>query len=80
MMPIPQVTYEKYQKEYDAAIRYFTEFMEERQVPTFNYLDDLRSEVPRELEMYGDYEGHMYAETAAKFSRFFAEELMGRKK
>lgn len=80
MMPIPQVTYEKYQKEYDAAIRYFTEFMEERQVPAFNYLDDLRSEVPRELEMYGDYEGHMYAETAAKFSRFFAEELMGRKK
>lgn len=76
MMPIPQVTYEKYQPEYDAAIQYFTSFMDKREVPVFNYLDDMRPEIPRKPEMFGDYEGHMYKETAMDFSRFFAKELM----
>lgn len=80
MMPIPQVTYEKYQQEYDAAIEYFTGFMEKREVPVFNYLDDQRKEIPRDLELYGDYEGHMYSETAAEFTRFFSGELMESKK
>lgn len=31
--------------------------------------------IPGKLEEFADYDGHMYKETAAKFSRIFGEEL-----
>lgn len=73
--PIPRVTYEKYQEHYDAAVSFLEKYMKERDVTFYCYTHSDEEGVPRELEEFADYDGHMYAETAEKFSRVFGSAL-----
>lgn len=73
--PVPWVTYEKYQEQYDAADVFFKEYLGLRKIPFYNYVNDRSEGIPGELEEFADYDGHMYEETAAGFSRVFGENL-----
>lgn len=73
--PVPWVTYGKYQEHYDAASGFFKEYMKERKIPFYNYINDRSEGMPGKLEEFADYDGHMYEETAAVFSRVLGEDL-----
>lgn len=73
--PVPWVTYEKYQEHYDVAAVFLKEYMEKQKIPFYNYVNDRSEGMPGELGDFADYDGHMYKETAADFSRIFGRDL-----
>lgn len=73
--PIPKVTYDKYQEHYDAAEAFLESYMKEREICFFSYMHSDDAEIPRSLEEFADYDGHMYEDAAARFSRIFGEAL-----
>ena len=73
--PVPWVTYEKYQEHYDVAAVFLKEYMEKQKIPFYNYVNDRSEGLPGELGDFADYDGHMYEETAADFSRIFGRDL-----
>lgn len=74
-MPIPEETYAKYEKVYEDARVYFTEIMNKYQIPYLDYTKKENKDIPKELEKFADYEGHMYYDTAKEFSKILGEDL-----
>lgn len=70
--PVPDVTFKKYQRHFDDAHAFFSEYMRKSKVEyhNFNYID--MNGFDRSLDAFADYEGHMYGESADKFSRILA--------
>lgn len=75
MLPLPKVTYEKYEESYEEAVDYMETYTGEKEVFLYNYWNCDDPEVPFELEEFADYDGHMYEEAALRFSRIFAQAL-----
>ena len=73
--PVPRVTYEKYQDAYDSAAVYFDSYMEKAGVPYYDFTRGWEYGMPSQLEEFADYEGHLYGDGAAEFTRSFGEIL-----
>lgn len=73
--PIPRETYEKYQEAYDCGAAYFASYMEKLKVPYYDFTRGWEYGMPSRLEEFADYEGHLYGESAAVFTRKFGETL-----
>ena len=74
--PLPTETYEKYGLEFDAAHAYFTEYFEQMGIPYYNFNKIYLPGFDRSLESFSDYEGHMYGDAAAIFSKLLGEHLV----
>lgn len=73
--PIPSRTYEKYQQAYEDGDRFFRKYMEELQVPYYNFNVEEGEGVPRDLSSFADHEGHLYFEPARTFTLAFGKKL-----
>lgn len=76
--PVPREALEKYEREFQKADEFFTEYLEEQGVEYWNYN---RSELQIDnfddsLNAFTDYEGHMSAEQAEIFSVQMAEDIL----
>lgn len=73
--PIPSETLNEYASCYEDANKYFSKLMKKHNIPyyNFNYIED--EKIERNLEDFNDYDGHMYGETADKFSRILGDYL-----
>lgn len=70
--PVPMETLGKDPGSYEAAHEYFAEYFGEQGVP---YMDFNVEHPGYTLADYADYEGHMYEETAGRFSGLLGERL-----
>jgi len=73
--PLPTETYEKYAKEFEDAHTFFTNYMASIDIP---YYDFNKIDLPgfdKSLESFSDYEGHMFGDSAAIFSKLLATHL-----
>lgn len=68
ILPISDETYEKYQSNYQDAEDYMADFAAENQVKLISYWGENRDSEFGATDLYVDYDGHMYKETAAAFS------------
>ncbi|MDD2980147.1 MAG: hypothetical protein PHN80_09270 [Hespellia sp.] len=73
--PIPRETQEMYEQQYADADQYFRTYFEKQKVEyyNFNYMD--LGGFNRALSEFADGEGHMYGDTAEKFSGILANTL-----
>ena len=69
------LNYEKYQDAYDSAAAYFDSYMEKAGVPYYDFTRGWEYGMPSQLEEFADYEGHLYGDGAAEFTRSFGEIL-----
>lgn len=76
-LPVPKETLGKYQEQFDAAHNYFTQMMQAQNVTycDFNYVDLSSQGFETTVSNYNDYDGHMYGNTAQKFSQILGEYL-----
>lgn len=70
--PIPDVTYEKYQSQFDKANDYFNDYMDSLGVTYYNFIYMDMEDFDLSLDAFADCEGHMYGHTANEFSRILA--------
>lgn len=73
--PIPQETFGKYRENFEAADKFFRDYMADRGIEyyNFNYIDV--DGFDRSLNGFSDYEGHMYDDQAEVLSRKIGEML-----
>lgn len=74
--PIPQETYEKYKDNFDNAYTFFSEFMEKRGIPYYNYNNIDIEGFDKTVNGFSDYEGHMYEDEAEIFSMELGKMLL----
>ena len=66
--PVPQEILEKYHDNFESANKFFTSFMEKKEITYYNYNYQEILEFDRSLNGFSDYEGHMYEEQSDVFS------------
>ena len=76
--PVPETSYERYRANYEDAAAWFEAFMAENDVRFINYLNQ-KNEVPHDLADFCDNEGHMFEDTAARFTKVLAEDIYDEK-
>ena len=77
--PVPTETYQKYQRAYDNAHDYFTEYMKSLKVPYYDFNHLPLDGFDKSLNAYADCEGHMYGPTAELFTQLLAEYLVNKR-
>lgn len=73
--PIPKETLEEYSKVFENANNYFSNLMDEYDIPyyNFNYIESKGFD--QTIQGYSDYEGHMFGDNADAFSKILGEYL-----
>lgn len=75
ILPVPKETMEAHPEPYAASNQYYKEMMSKLGIEfiDFNYVNE--NEFDNSLRNYSDYEGHMYKDTAEKFSEILGKYL-----
>ncbi len=71
--PVPETSYEAHRAAYEDASAYFGALAKEQGIRFIDYLSDER--VPHDLEDFCDNEGHMFEDTAGRFTKVLTEDI-----
>lgn len=72
--PVPEVTFEKYQEQFEKSNKYFTNLAKEYEVKYYDFNQE-EIEFDKGIDSYVDFEGHMSGEAGNKFSVLLGESL-----
>ena len=75
MMPVPDISYETYTDSYASAQDFFTAYLKSQDVLFLDCLHSELAEMPRDLQDFCDNDGHLFEDSAVRFTGILAKAI-----
>ena len=75
MMPVPDLSYETYTDSYASAQDFFTAYLKSQDVLFLDCLHSELAEMPRDLQDFCDNDGHLFEDSAVRFTGILAKAI-----